>query len=184
MACRYTSESEHRDEQCDEQRNEFNAAARDAAPAADPDAILTIGTLSLAEAPHAELVDGYEAGVRPFLDAGIPVVVFRDNPRFDHDMFECVETHGPRHDRSNPPRAEPLVPVNPLVEVAARHENLHSIDLTDRLCTGTTCPGVVGNIMVYRDIDHVTSTYGETLAPDVEARLVRAPGRGGCRSLP
>ncbi|MFF0944930.1 acyltransferase family protein [Kocuria sp. CPCC 205300] len=175
MACRYTAESEHPDEQC----NEFNAAARDAALATDPDAILTIGTLSLAEAPHEELVEGYEAGVRPFLDAGIPVVAFRDNPRFDHDMFECVETYGPHHDRCNPPRAESLLPVNPLEEVAARHEDLHSIDLTDRLCTETTCPGVVGNIMVYRDLDHVTSTYGETLAPDVEARLMRALGWDG-----
>jgi len=28
--------------------------------------------------------------------------------------------------------------------------------------------------MVYRDLDHVTSTYGETLTPDVEARLLEA----------
>ncbi|TDL38151.1 acyltransferase family protein [Kocuria rosea] len=167
-ACRYTSESENRDEEC----NEFNAATRQAALEANPDAIITIGTLSLAEAPHEKLVDGYEDGVTPFLDAGIPVLAFRDNPRFPFSMFACVETYGPDHDRCNPPRSESLLPENPLEELAARHEDLHSIDLTDRLCTETTCPGVIGNIQVYMDLDHVTSTYGETLAPDVEQRMI------------
>ncbi|TDL46955.1 acyltransferase family protein [Kocuria rosea] len=173
MACRYTSESENYQAEC----NDFNTAAREAVLEAEPDAVLTIGTLSLPEAPHEKLVEGYEAGVRPFLDAGIPVVAFRDNPRFPYDMFECVETYGPDRDRCNVPRSESLLPVNPLEELAARHEDLHSIDLTDRLCTGTTCPGVVGNIMVYRDLDHVTSSYGETLVPDVEERLLDALDR-------
>ena len=175
MACRYGAESETRDPEC----NAFNAAARDAALEQDQDAVLTLGTLSLPEAPHENLVDGYEAGVTPFLDAGIPVVAFRDNPRFPFDMFECVETYGPDRDRCNPPRARSLLPVNPLEDLAARHEGLHTIDLTDRICTDTTCPGVVGNIMVYRDHDHITSTYGETLAPDVEQRLLEALGWEG-----
>ncbi|MEX5234429.1 acyltransferase family protein [Kocuria arenosa] len=173
MACRYTAPSENYQAEC----NDFNAAARQAALEADPDAVLTVGTLSLSEAPHEKLVEGYEDGVTPFLDAGIPVVAFRDNPRFPYDMFECVETYGPDRDRCNVPRSKSLLPVNPLEELAARHDDLHSIDLTDRLCTETTCPGVVGNIQVYMDLDHVTSTYGETLVPDVEARLLEALGR-------
>ncbi|MFI7482615.1 acyltransferase family protein [Kocuria sp. M1R5S2] len=172
MACRYGAESEQRNAEC----NTFNAAAREAALELDPDAVLTIGTLSLPEAPHEKVVDGYEEGVLPFLDAGVPVVAFRDNPRFPFDMFECVETYGPGRDRCNPPRSESLLPANPLEELAGRHEGLHTVDLTDRICTEQVCPGVVGNIMVYRDFDHITSTYGETLVPDVEVRLLRALG--------
>nr|WP_276607370.1 SGNH hydrolase domain-containing protein [Kocuria sediminis] len=170
MACRYTGDTEPADAEC----SEFNAAARQAALEAEPDAVLTIGTRSLPEAPHEKLVDGYEAGVAPFLDAGIPVLAFRDNPRFPFSMFACVETYGPDRERCNPPRSESLLPENPLEELAARHEDLHSIDLTDRLCTDTVCPGVVGNIQVYMDLDHVTSAYGETLAPDVEHRVLEA----------
>ncbi|MGQ1795872.1 acyltransferase family protein [Kocuria oceani] len=170
MACRYTGGTQPADAECDE----FNAASRQAALEAEPDAVVTLGTRSLPEAPHEKLVDGYEDGVRPFLDAGIPVLAFRDNPRFPFSMFACVETYGPDHHRCNPPRSESLLPENPLKEVAARHEDLHSIDLTDRLCTDTVCPGVIGNIQVYMDLDHVTSTYGETLAPDVESRMLRA----------
>lgn len=172
MACRYTSESDNRDDEC----NEFNAAAREAAMKENPDAILTIGTLSLEESPHEKLVDGYEEGVDPFLQRQIPVLAFRDNPRFTFSMFACVETYGPDHERCNPPRSESLLPVNPLEELSARNEDLHTIDLTDRLCTDTTCPGVIGNIQVYMDLDHVTSTYGETLAPDVEARIMASLG--------
>jgi hypothetical protein len=133
--------------------------------------VLTIGTRSLPGAPHEELVAGYEDGIAPFLAAGVPVVGFRDNPRFAYDMFECVETYGAAHPRCNVPRSEALLEVNPLLEVAARHEGLHVVDLTDRLCTEDVCPSVIGNVVVYRDLDHVTSSYGATLTPDVDARL-------------
>ena len=172
MACRYGAETDTRGPEC----NTFNTAARHAALTQDPDAVITIGTLSLPEAPHEQLVDGYQDGITPFLEAGIPVIAFRDNPRFPFDMFECVETYGPDRPRCNPPRAQSLLPDNPLDDLAADHEGLHTIDLTDRICTDTTCPGVIGNIMVYRDHDHITSTYGETLTPDLEQRLQQALG--------
>ena len=173
MGCRYAAEpaeqagSAEQDDGC----GAFNAAARDAALAQEPDAVLTIGTRSLPEAPHEELVSGYEEGVGAFLEAGVPVVAFRDNPRFSYDMFECVEVFGARHARCNVPRSEALLPVNPLLEVAARHEQLHAVDLTDRLCTEDVCPSVIGNVVVYRDLDHVTSSYGATMTPDVSERL-------------
>ncbi|MEX5269470.1 acyltransferase family protein [Kocuria sabuli] len=167
MACRYAGPSPGLGDEC----NAFNAAARDAALAQAPDAVLTIGTRSLAGAPHEELVDRYEEGVAPLLEAGLPVVAFRDNPRFDYDMFECVETYGADHPRCNVARSQALQEVNPLLEVAARHEGLHAVDLTDRLCTEDVCPAVIGNVVVYRDLDHVTSSYGATLTPDVEQRL-------------
>lgn len=167
MGCRYTAGSADLSDTC----NAFNAAARDAAVEQAPDAVITIGTRSLAEAPHEELVEGYEEGVAPFLAADVPVVAFRDNPRFPFDMFECVETYGADHPRCNVARSEALLETNPLLELAARHRGLHVVDLTDRLCTEDVCPSVVGNVVVYRDLDHVTSSYGATLTPDVEERL-------------
>ncbi len=172
MGCRYAAVSPGGDDACDA----FNAAARDAVLEQRPDAVLTIGTRSLSEAPHEELVDGYEEGIAPLLEAGLPVVALRDNPRFPYDMFECVETYGADHPRCNEPRAEALQEVNPLLEVAARHEGLHVVDLTDRLCTTDVCPSVVGNVVVYRDLDHITSSYAATLTPDVEERLTATLG--------
>lgn len=172
MSCRYAAPSPELEDEC----NAFNDAAREAALEQDPDAVLTIGTRSLAEAPYEELVAGYEEGIAPLLDAGLPVVAFRDNPRFGYDMFECVETYGADHPRCNVARSEALLEVNPLVEVAARNEGLHLVDLTDRLCTEDVCPSVIGNVVVYRDFDHVTSSYGATLTPDVEERLTATLG--------
>lgn len=172
MGCRYAGASPALDDGC----NAFNAAARDAALAQRPDAVVTVGTRSLPGAPHEELVDDYEEGVAPLLEAGLPVVAFRDNPRFAFDMFECVETYGAGHPRCNPPRDRTLQEVNPLLELAARHEQLHVVDLTDRYCTEDVCPAVIGNVVVYRDLDHVTSSYGATLTPDVERRLTATLG--------
>lgn len=167
MGCRYTGPAAPVDEDC----AAFNAAARDAALARAPDAVVTVGTRSLPAAPHEELVEGWEEGAAPFLDAGVPVVAFRDNPRFPFDMFECVETYGADHPRCNVPRERALQATDPLLEVAARHEDVRVVDLTDRLCTEDVCPAVVGNVVVYRDLDHLTSTYAATLTPDVEQRL-------------
>jgi hypothetical protein len=76
-----------------------------------------------------------------------------------------------------PARSESLLLANPLEDVAARNEDLHSIDLSDRQCAEATCPGVMGNIPMYLDLDHITSTYGDTLVPDVEARMFNALDR-------
>ena len=45
------------------------------------------------------------------------------------------------------------------------------IDPFPRLCPGGTCPAVAGDIIVYRDIYHLSATYAETLAPWLSRRL-------------
>jgi hypothetical protein len=35
----------------------------------------------------------------------------------------------------------------------------------DWFCTRALCPTIVGNILVYRDDNHITTTYAEFLAP-------------------
>ncbi len=51
-------------------------------------------------------------------------------------------------------------------------------DLTDLFCTGQRCPTIVGNELVYRDDNHVTIEYAQTLAPVIGALARRALARG------
>jgi peptidoglycan/LPS O-acetylase OafA/YrhL len=46
-------------------------------------------------------------------------------------------------------------------------------NLTDVFCTDIRCPVIVGNQLVYRDDNHLTTGYAELLAPVIDAQLGR-----------
>ena len=50
-------------------------------------------------------------------------------------------------------------------------EGAAAIDLTDSLCSGTTCPAVIGRYLVYRDDSHLTATYAASIAGRLAAAL-------------
>ena len=47
------------------------------------------------------------------------------------------------------------------------------IDLSDRVCRADPCPVAVDGMIVFRDSRHLTATYAESLAPDLERELLR-----------
>ncbi|WP_396019868.1 SGNH hydrolase domain-containing protein [Arthrobacter sp. ISL-95] len=102
----------------------------------------------------------------------------RDNPRFPFHMFACVGLYGQNSAECNPARSEVLLTGNPLDELSAREPLLHSVDLTDSICTATACPAVVGNVYVYRDHDHLNKSYVETMRPAMERGVLAATGWG------
>jgi SGNH domain (fused to AT3 domains) len=52
------------------------------------------------------------------------------------------------------------------------------VDVTDLFCTADRCPVIVGNTMVYFDIDHLTVEYSRGLAPVIGALADRALAGG------
>jgi peptidoglycan/LPS O-acetylase OafA/YrhL len=123
-------------------------------------------------ASRQDLVAGYRELWRPLLDAGIQVVVLRDPPLPDYVDPECVEQHGPggrecAMTRSQAVDAQP----DPQVAAAEGMAGVHVVDLTDHFCNRRTCPGVIGNVLVYRD-NHLTDTFALSLAPALTDALV------------
>ena len=45
------------------------------------------------------------------------------------------------------------------------------LDLTTALCQDGWCPGVIGNITVYRDAHHYTNVFARTLAAEIERQM-------------
>ena len=43
--------------------------------------------------------------------------------------------------------------------------------MTDLVCAEATCSGVIGNVRVYMDRDHLSKTYVETMIPAFEERF-------------
>ncbi|WP_427018892.1 acyltransferase family protein [Pseudarthrobacter sp. P1] len=170
--CRYGADDPSRAADC----NEFNAADRQYILDLKPDAVFTLSTLTLENAPFEKEVPGYLDGITPFTDAGIQVIGMRDNPRFTTNMADCAGTKGPADPACNPPLSDSLAEQSPQDAYAGKVPNLFLMDMSDYICVGGVCPAVVGNVYVYKDDNHLTKTYTQSMAPMFEARLLAATG--------
>jgi hypothetical protein len=121
-------------------------------------------------------VEGYREAWEPLLDAGIEVVVIRDTPTPTFRGPECVERHGAdaaqcRTDRATAIDGSP----DPAVAAAEGLSGVRVVDLTDHLCNSETCPGVIGNVLVYRD-NHVTDMFARSLQEPLRAAIFGGAG--------
>ena len=170
--CRFGAESPERDADC----NAFNKASAAYVMEHKPDAVFTVASLTHKEAPFETEVPGYLDGIRPFTEAGMDVVGIRDNPRFDINMPECVQKHGADAPECNAPLGESLADTSPLDAYRGRVDGLHLMDMSDFICADGICPAVVGNVYVYKDDNHLTKTYVQSMIPMFEKRLLATTG--------
>ena len=136
-----------------------------------PDAVFMTSTRYNDDAADEFVPDGYINAWQQLAAAGIKVIALRDNPDFEFDVSACVELHGadsplcalPRHRMLEVPSPTELIPNPP--------PTVKFIDLSDYFCDGETCPPVIGNVLVYRHMNHITATYVRTLAPMLKNAL-------------
>ncbi|WP_423462540.1 acyltransferase family protein [Promicromonospora sp. MS192] len=138
-----------------------------------PDAVVVDGTETGVAAGTAERILPGQLAAWQKLDAqGVPVLALRDNMRFETNPVDCVAEHGADGDCGRA-RADLLGAPDPLTTTAGIPDSLVPLDLTDALCTADECPAVVGNVLVYRDDDHISATYVRTVAPYLDTLLHR-----------
>jgi hypothetical protein len=54
---------------------------------------------------------------------------------------------------------------------AAGLQNIYFLDMNDLICPGARCPAARRPLVVYRDDDHLTGSFAQSLAPMLQARL-------------
>jgi hypothetical protein len=96
-------------------------------------------------------------------ERGIPVITVVDNPVWETDPNKCLRTR--EMSECDAPRSEVLVTDDPLRDAASGLDAVTLLDFTDVFCATDTCAPVVGGANVYRDQDHLTVTFADTLAP-------------------
>ena len=117
--------------------------------------------------------EGFASYWNSLVDAGIAVLVVRPMPRPGGNPVECVGQHLDDPIVCGEDR-ESLVaaPVRALYDRALElAPNVHSLDLTDRVCTDSRCFAVLGNTLVYRDPAHFSVEFVRTLSPTFEQAL-------------
>jgi hypothetical protein len=161
--CAFSSDSEIRpgDQGC----LAWNAAAMDEILADRPDFVFTTATRDVRIGPTERTPPGFVAQWRRLDSENIRVLAVRDNPRFATSPAACVEAHGANDPRCDTPRSELLAEEAPYESMPDIPSNVTFLDFSDSYCGPTICPAVIGNVLVYKDDNHVSATYIATMVP-------------------
>ncbi|MBB4931912.1 peptidoglycan/LPS O-acetylase OafA/YrhL [Lipingzhangella halophila] len=159
---------------------QWNEAVRDELVSeVEPETVFT-SSATQTRAHHADtdeqntaMLAGGMAGLWSSLDAaGIDVAAIRDTPKSRARLPECVDRNPDDLDECARTSGEALAEDDPQeLAVAEYGAQADLLDLTDRFCADGRCPPVVGNVLVYRDSNHLTAAYSRLLASDLQERL-------------
>lgn len=121
------------------------------------------------DSSHDAAVAGYRSAWSEVLDRGIPVITVVDNPVWETDPNKCLRTRDLT--QCDGARSDVLVQNDPLRDAATGLDGVTLLDFTEVFCTQESCLPVVGGANVYRDQDHLTVTFVDTLAPQYTAAI-------------
>lgn len=114
--------------------------------------------------------------VSRFDDAGIRVVLLRDTPRPGFDVPRCLARAAWRQSGGCDPvkRSDALDPDVFRAEQRSLQgrSNAFLLDLTDSICGAEACELQRQGMIIYRDENHLTARFAETLAEPLGRRLV------------
>ncbi len=148
---------------------------------------LTSGRKMAARAGDTDRQDAdWRAGLRSTLTslskAGLKVAFIRDVPFNDEHIDTCVARalwRGETPSRCDQTRAYAANDRMAAVEreIVTGVPGASYVDLTDRFCSATTCHVFIDGKLAFRDQHHLATPFAETLAPDVERRVISKAGR-------
>jgi Predicted acyltransferases len=134
--------------------------------AADPpDVVVTNSTRQ--EGRTDTVSDGYRAAFAKITEHSA-LVGLRDNARFDPPMPECYQGTG----SCEIPLRKRLAAVDPALSLDLPRAAF--LDLNDLICPDGVCRPVIGNRFVFRDGDHLSDSYMQTLAGVAGDRIAAA----------
>ncbi|MEV8272603.1 acyltransferase family protein [Microbacterium sp. NPDC077184] len=157
---------------------EWRAGVESAMADADLDAVFTaaLATTPYSSAGYPTAQDAAVAGYREawgrMLARDVPVITVVDNPVWPTDPNKCLRTRDVAE--CDGARADVLVAEDPLRDAAEGLDGVTLIDATDAFCDDEVCWPVVGGANIYRDQDHLTVTFADSLAPQYAAAIEEA----------
>jgi hypothetical protein len=120
-------------------------------------------------------LQAFSATVRQIESYGSRVVVLGPTPKPTVDEPDCLSAHLRSVTACGTPRSVAVKSAGVTAEqrVVTRAGGLY-VDISQWLCTAKRCPAMVGNMLVYRDDNHLTTAYTRWLAPVLAPKLVAA----------
>jgi len=120
-------------------------------------------------------IDSMSRLVRQLRGGDAQVLVLGPIPDPHTSVTDCLSVHLDDATACSPSRSTAVNQSGIAAESAAtKAGGGQYADLTELFCTADRCPVIVGNSLVYRDVNHVTDTYSRLLAPAIGALADRA----------
>ncbi|GAT72651.1 predicted acyltransferase [Microbacterium sp. HM58-2] len=147
---------------------------------ADPPDVVVISNYAhyaLAESPDGARrlqlwSEGISETVRRLRAAGSEVIIIADSPRLRAAPATCVSTDVADASRCDEEREWAIDDrLASSEKEAGEGAGARYVDLTEYICDDSTCPVIIGNIFVYRDVNHLTASFVRYLAPALNADL-------------
>jgi hypothetical protein len=103
------------------------------------------------------------------------VVAIKESPSMGLNVPDCLSKNPDMRSKCTVPVARAIPADMPTMYAAqAAGGKVPVIDMNSLICKPKKCPPVIGNVLVYQDDHHLTSTYALTTAPYLEKRLLAA----------
>ncbi len=116
--------------------------------------------------------DGLQTTIKELRRIGAEPVLFADTPYPGRDVPTCLSSNINNVQQCTLAVSESFR--EDIAEVRSDlsiENNVALLQTRDWFCNKTVCPPIVGNILVYRDDNHITTTYAEFLAPLLASTL-------------
>jgi peptidoglycan/LPS O-acetylase OafA/YrhL len=106
-------------------------------------------------------------------DTGARVVLMGDDPYPQQSVPDCLSQHLDDTPPCSIPRHYPFYNPSgiPQEKALAASTGAGYIDTDPWFCISTTCTVIVGNMLVYRDDNHISATYAHWLTPVIGAHM-------------
>ena len=76
-------------------------------------------------------------------------------------------------------RSDVLSDHNPTLDFVAQFPLLKPLDMSDAVCRKDICRAVEGNVLLYHDSHHISTTYMRTMTNELGVRSAPPPAGGG-----
>ncbi|HEV7423348.1 MAG TPA: acyltransferase family protein [Mycobacterium sp.] len=145
-----------------------------------PDYVFTTSTRPW-NIKDGDVMPGTYIGIwQEFADAGIPVLAMRDTPwlvRNGKPFFpaDCLASGGDAIS-CGIKRSEVLSDHNPTLDFVAQFPLLKPLDMSNAVCREDFCRAVEGNVLMYHDSHHISTTYMRTMTSELGRQIAAATG--------
>ncbi len=145
-----------------------------------PDYVFTTSTRPWNIKP-GDVMPGTYIGIwKTFSDNNIPVLAMRDTPWLIRQgrpfiPVDCLARGGDATSCGQR-RSDLLADHNPTLDFVGQFPLLKPLDMSDAVCGRDVCRAVEGNVLVYRDSHHFTSTYMLSMTTELGRQMAAATG--------
>ena len=145
-----------------------------------PDFVFTTSTRPWNIRPGDVMPSSYLGIWKQLSDNKIPILAMRDTPwmvRDDEPFFpsDCLADGGDAIS-CGIERSEVLSDHNPTLDYLAQFPLLKPLDMSDAVCRPDYCRAVEGNVLIYHDAHHISSTYMRTMTGELGRQVGAATG--------